>query len=181
LLLGLLTPTDGEILVGGRSIQSIGLSNFRQMTGSVMQDDLLFAGSIADNIAFFDPSPDSERVEACARMAAIDQEIDAMPMQYMTLIGDLGTGLSGGQKQRVVLARALYRSPRILVLDEATSHLDLVNELTINNAIARLPMTRMIVAHRPDTIAMAERIVLLDSGEICHDQMNSARSSAFSH
>lgn len=174
LLLGLLTPTDGEVLIGGVNIKSLGLSNFRQMTGSVMQDDLLFTGTIEDNISFFDPSPDHVRVKECARMAAIDQQISAMPMGYLTLIGDLGSGLSGGQKQRVILARALYRSPRVLVLDEATSHLDLVNELTINNAISHLKMTRIIVAHRPDTIAMAERIVLLDSGEVCLDKLNSS-------
>ena len=174
LLLGLLTPSDGEILIGGVNIKSLGLSNFRQMTGSVMQEDLLFTGTIEDNISFFDPSPNHARVKECAQMAAIDQEISTMAMGYLTLIGDLGSGLSGGQKQRVILARALYRSPRVLVLDEATSHLDLVNELTINNAIAHLKMTRVIVAHRPDTIAMAERIVLLDSGEICLDRLNTS-------
>lgn len=179
LLLGLLSPTQGQILIGGENIQTIGLSNYRQITGSVMQDDLLFAGTIADNIAFFDPESDAARIEECARLAAIERDILSMPMRYMTLIGDLGSGLSGGQKQRIVLARALYRSPRLLVLDEATSHLDLVNEQTINNAIDRLAMTRVLVAHRPDTIAMAERIVLLDSGEVVVDQLNNrARRSA---
>ncbi len=175
LLLGLLEPSSGEILIGGVNIRNLGLSNFRQMTGSVMQDDLLFAGSIAENISFFDTSPDQERIERCAKLAAVDREIEAMPMRYMSLIGDLGTGLSGGQKQRIVLARALYRSPRILVLDEATSHLDLVNELTINNAIKHLAMTRVVVAHRPDTIEMADRVVLLDAGEISHDQLRTRK------
>jgi ATP-binding cassette, subfamily B, bacterial CvaB/MchF/RaxB len=169
LLLGLLVPTDGEILVDGRDIRHVGLGVYRAITGSVMQDDILFAGTIFDNVSFFDPDATAERVERCARLAALSQEIEAMPMRYMSLVGDMGTGLSGGQKQRLVLARALYSTPRILVLDEATSHLDLVNEQTINNAIQGLQMTRIVVAHRPDTIAMADRHIVLDGGEIVFD------------
>lgn len=169
IVLGLLKPTSGEVRLGGLHIEKLGLSNYRSLIGSVMQDDSLFAGTISDNISFFDPDPDAARIESCARLASISDEIEAMPMRYLTLIGDLGTGLSGGQKQRVILARALYRSPKVLVLDEATSHLDLVNELTINNAIARLSISRIIVAHRPDTIAIADRVILMDRGEIAHD------------
>lgn len=169
LILGLLEPTEGEIRVGGSRLAHIGLDNFRRMAGAVMQDDQLFAGSIADNICFFDPTPDQEGIEASARLAALDREVAMMPMGYNTLVEDIGSGLSGGQKQRILLARALYKAPRILVLDEATSHLDVWNEQAVNAAIAKIPMTRIIVAHRPETIAMAQRVVVLEQGRVIRD------------
>lgn len=95
----------------------------------------------------------------------------AMPMAYNTLVGDIGTGLSGGQKQRILLARALYKNPQLLVLDEATSHLDVSNERAVNDAIMKIHLTRIIVAHRPETIAMAERVVVLHGGAIVQDVM----------
>lgn len=169
LMLGLIEPTEGHMLVGGVKLSSLGWQNFRAMLGTVMQDDNLFAGSIQDNISFFDPNADADRVRRCAQLAAIHAEIMAMPMAYHTLVGDIGSGLSGGQKQRLLLARALYREPRILVLDEATSHLDVGNEGLVNRAIQHLALTRIIVAHRPETIAMADRIVVLRQGEIQED------------
>jgi ATP-binding cassette, subfamily B, bacterial CvaB/MchF/RaxB len=174
LLLGLLTPTAGEIRVGGISLGTLGLTNYRQMLGTVMQDDTLFAGSIADNISFFDPMVDMQRVHACAELAAIAPEIAAMPMAFNTLVGDIGTGLSGGQKQRILLARALYKHPKILVLDEATSHLDVWNEQAVNQAIQQIPLTRLIVAHRPETIQMAERVVVLHNGQVAQDVIKPA-------
>ena len=119
------------------------------------------SGSIADNITFFDSAPDMTRVEACARLAAIHDDVLATPMGYHTLIGDMGTVLSGGQKQRVLLARALYKEPKILLLDEATSHLDVPREKQVSEAIKQLKLTRVIVAHRPETIASADRIFAL--------------------
>lgn len=169
LLLGLLSPTDGEIRVGNVALGHIGMANYRNMLGTVMQDDTLFAGSIADNIAFFDPMIDMQRVHQCAQLAAIATEIAAMPMAFNTLIGDIGTGLSGGQKQRILLARSLYKQPKILVLDEATSHLDVWNEQAVNQAIQKIPLTRIIVAHRPETIQMAERIIVLHNGKVAQD------------
>jgi ATP-binding cassette subfamily B protein RaxB len=169
LMLGLVEPTEGEILVGGIKLKHLGLSNFRQVVGTVMQDDYLFAGSVADNISFFDAVPDQARVEACAQLAAIHQEIGAMPMAYNTLVGDIGSGLSGGQKQRILLARALYKNPKLLALDEATSHLDIWNEQLVNAAIKQIQLTRIIVAHRPETIAMAQRVVVLQQGKIVRD------------
>lgn len=166
LILGLLEPTEGEILVGGIPLKHLGLSNYRRLLGTVMQDDPLFAGSIADNICFFDPQPHQDHIEHCAKLAAIHQEILKMPMAYHTLVGDISSGLSGGQKQRILLARALYKNPKLLVLDEATSHLDIQNERLVNEAIKTITMTRLLVAHRPETIAMAERIVVLQSGGI---------------
>ena len=134
-----------------------------------MQEDLLFAGSIADNICFFDARPDFDFVEECARIAAVHDEIEAMPMGYHTLIGDLNQSLSGGQRQRILLARALYKRPRILFLDEATSALDVERERTVNQAIKRLDLTRIIVAHRPETIASANRVVVLNEGRVSQD------------
>jgi ATP-binding cassette subfamily B protein RaxB len=131
-----------------------------------MQDDQLFAGSIADNICFFSDRPDQERIEASAKMAAVHDDISAMPMGYGTLIGDMGTVLSGGQKQRVLLARALYRRPGILLLDEATSHLDVERERAVNDALRRTHMTRIVIAHRPETIRASERTVSLENGEV---------------
>jgi ATP-binding cassette subfamily B protein RaxB len=169
LLLGLLTPTDGEILVNGVRLDHFGVARLRRGVGTVMQEDHLFAGSIADNIVFFDPEADLNRVAQCARLAAIHDEINGMPMRYNTLVGDIGTGLSGGQKQRILLARALYRQPRLLVLDEATSHLDVGNEQQVNAAIRQIALTRVLVAHRPETISMAERVIVLDKGRIVRD------------
>ena len=136
LLAGLLPPTRGTILVNGEPLDRLGAEAWRGMIGVVMQDDSLFAGSIADNIAFFAADPDRERIEASARHAAVHDDIRAMPMGYGTLIGDMGTVLSGGQKQRVLLARALYRQPAVLLLDEATSHLDVAREKAVNGALA---------------------------------------------
>ncbi|HEY8027640.1 MAG TPA: peptidase domain-containing ABC transporter [Burkholderiaceae bacterium] len=169
LLLGLLSPSEGEVLIGGISLARLGQRNYRALIGAVMQDDQLLSGSIADNICFFDLQADRERIEECARMAAIAGDIKSMPMGYQTLIGDMGNSLSGGQKQRILLARALYKRPQILFLDEATSHLDVTREVEVNRAIGALSLTRVIVAHRPETIHSAERIVELVDGEIVRD------------
>ncbi|MFO1227021.1 peptidase domain-containing ABC transporter [Roseateles sp.] len=157
--LGLLQPSEGEVLYGGQRVQHVGIQNFRRQIGTVMQEDVLLTGSLADNIAFFDVQPDRERVQACAHMAQLHEDICRMPMGYETLVGDLGSGLSGGQKQRLLLARAFYKQPRVLALDEATSHLDLNNERAVTAAIAHIPLTRLIIAHRPETIAGAQRVV----------------------
>jgi len=164
IILGLLVPTEGEVLLGGVPISRIGYRAYRQIVGTVMQDDTLLAGSILENIAFFDPQADTALAEECACLAAIHDEIAAMPMAYQTLIGEMGSSLSGGQKQRVLLARALYKRPKILTLDEATSHLDVANEQKVNAALAALPLTRIMVAHRPETIDAAERIIAIQNG-----------------
>jgi ATP-binding cassette subfamily B protein RaxB len=166
LLLGLLPPTAGSIRIGGQEIHQLGLRNYRGIVGAVLQDDQLFAGSVAENIAFGDPELNFARVEAAARLAAVHEEIVAMPMGYHSLIGDMGTVLSGGQKQRVILARALYRRPKLLFLDEATSHLDVERERLVNEAVRRLKLTKLIIAHRPETIASADRVLVMHGGRI---------------
>lgn len=168
-LLGILPSSEGDVLIGDVNLKQLGLSTLRQMVGTVLQDDVLFAGSIADNISFFDPHADQQWIVDCAAMAAVAQEITAMPMGYNTLVGDMGTVLSGGQKQRVLLARALYKRPKILFLDEATSHLDIAKEYEVNAAVKALNMTRIIIAHRPETIATASRVIVLVNGKVIQD------------
>jgi ATP-binding cassette subfamily B protein RaxB len=175
LLAGLLEPTRGTILANGEPLGRIGAEAWRAMIGVVMQDDSLFAGSIADNISFFAADPDRDRIEACARAAAVHADIAAMPMGYGTLIGDMGTVLSGGQKQRVLLARALYRAPGLLLLDEATSHLDVPRERAVNAALAAMALTRVVVAHRPETIHASGRVITLENGRIAGERTQDRR------
>ena len=177
LMLGVLAPTAGQVLVGGRPLEHLGLRAWRDQVGAVMQDDTLFSGSIADNISFFSAQPDREWLQQCARVASIHDDILTLPMQYQTLIGDLGVALSGGQKQRLLLARALYKRPQVLFLDEATSSLDVDRERTVNQAVKQLALTRVIVAHRPETIASAARVIALHEGRVAQD-LRSVRGAA---
>lgn len=165
-ILGLLEPTSGEILIDGVPLRVLGHEAFRRSIGVVMQDDQLLSGSIADNICFFDEGFDLEHMVRCAELAGIDDEISRMPMAYNSLIGDMGTSLSGGQKQRILLARALYRRPRLLFMDEGTSHLDLATERQVTAAVKSLGLTRVIIAHRPETIASASRRLVLCEGQL---------------
>jgi ATP-binding cassette, subfamily B, bacterial CvaB/MchF/RaxB len=176
LMLGLLEPEAGALSVDGQPIVKFGMRTWRQQIGVVMQDDQMFAGSIADNIACFDASIDMVAVRAAADWAAIADDIEAMPMKYNTLIGDMGAALSGGQRQRILLARALYRKPRILFLDEATSHLDVQRERQVCEAIRRLAITRVVIAHRPETIASADRVIVLRDGKV-HQSLEQYRSA----
>lgn len=169
LLLGVLKPVEGRIQIGNVALDQMGHSPWRRLVGTVMQDDTLFAGSIAENICFFDAQPDRARIEECARQAAIHTDIEAMAMGYQTLVGDMGTVLSGGQKQRVMLARALYKRPQVLLLDEATSHLDVKREAQVNATLASLQITRIVIAHRPETIGAAERVIEMQAGQIVFD------------
>ena len=133
---------------------------------AVLQDDSCLSGTIAENICCFDSAPDLEKIVTAAQLACIHEEIIAMPMQYHSLVGDMGSSLSGGQRQRILLARALYQSPDILFLDEASSHLDTVNETRINQHLNTLNITRIIVAHRPQTIAVADKVYHLKNGKL---------------
>jgi ATP-binding cassette subfamily B protein RaxB len=169
LLASLLEPSSGEIVINGRPLMESGVGQYRAQIGVVLQDDQLFAGSIADNISFFADAPVDAQIRECARQAAVLDDVAAMPMGFHTLIGDMGTVLSGGQKQRILIARALYREPVLLLLDEATSHLDVAREQSVNAAIGGLPMTRIIVAHRRETILSADRIIVLGKGRVVAD------------
>ncbi|MGZ5893047.1 MAG: peptidase domain-containing ABC transporter [Caldimonas sp.] len=168
-MLGILVPQSGRIRIGSASLQQVGLRSWRDMIGTVMQEDQLFAGSIIDNLTFFDADADVTWAEECARIAAVADEIEAMPMSWHTLVGDMGTSLSGGQRQRILLARALYKRPKFLFLDEATSALDVDREREVNAAIRQLEITRVIVAHRPETIASAGRVIVLQDGRVAQD------------
>ena len=156
-MMGLTPPSEGIVAADGQDIRTAAGSYRRRIAG-VMQGDGLFAGSIAENIAAFDEHPDAGWIAECAARAAILDDIRRMPMGFESLVGDMGSTLSGGQKQRIVLARALYRRPEILFLDEATSHLDEATEAVIARALRDLRMTRVIVAHRPATIAHADAV-----------------------
>jgi ATP-binding cassette subfamily B protein RaxB len=169
LMAGLLKPQSGDVIVNGHSVCESRASVLGNV-GFVLQDDCLFAGTIADNIAFSSDVADMSRVEECARLASLDDEINQMHMGYNTLIGDMGSALSGGQQQRLLLARALYQRPSILILDEATSHLDVPTEQHIAAMLAELRMTRIFAAHRPDTIRIADRVITLSrSGKISEE------------
>jgi ATP-binding cassette, subfamily B, bacterial CvaB/MchF/RaxB len=160
-MLGLLEPTSGEVLIDGLPLGQIGPRVYREHIGAVMQEDQLLSGSIADNICFFETTFDLQRMIECARIAGIHDDVMAMPMSYNSLIGDMGSSLSSGQKQRVLLARALYRRPKILFLDEGTAHLDTDKEKEINANLRHLNMTRVSVAHRPEITHGADMIIHL--------------------
>lgn len=164
ILMGLFQPSHGEVLVGGRRLDSFDKHRARQVIGSVAQDDELFAGSLAENIAFFDPEIDMARVEQVASMASILDDINKMPMRFDTMVGDMGSALSGGQKQRVLLARALYSRPQILFIDEGTSHLDPIAEERVLQTLTSLEITIIVVAHRSKSIERANRVVAVMSG-----------------
>lgn len=159
IMLGLLEPTSGEVLVDGIPLQTIGTRIYREQVAAVMQEDQLLSGSVADNICFFDPAFDHEKMTLCAQMAGAHDEIMAMPMAYNSLVGDMGSSLSGGQKQRVLLARALYKSPKILFLDEGTAHLDVEKEKQITRRLRDLSITRISVAHRPEIMNGADVVL----------------------
>lgn len=163
IMVGLVRASRGNVLVDGRALRDFGLPEYRRQIGVVMQNDQLLSGTIIDNVAFFARRPDRAKVEAACHKAGILDEIVRMPMGLYTLLGDMGEVLSGGQKQRLLLARALYRDPAILFLDEATSHLDAAGEVRLVREIAGLEITRVVAAHRSETLRHADRIIDLGS------------------
>ena len=158
---GLYPLTSGDVRVDGLPLSIWGPKAIRSSIGAVLQNDELLPGSVLDNVTFFDEEPDVEWAWECLRNAAVADEIRHLPMAEHSYVGDLGGALSGGQRQRLLLARALYKRPRIVILDEATAHLDVDRERRINDYMKSLAVTRIIVAHRPDTVASADRVVML--------------------
>ena len=160
-LVGLLDRSEGALTYSGRDVREWDRGAYRGRIGVVLQDDQLFVGTLEDNISFFDPAHDPERVRQCAELAGIAADIETMPMQYNTIVGSLGVALSGGQKQRVLLARALYRQPQMLFLDEAFDQLDLAREREITERLKALGICLVIVSHRPETVREVDRTVRL--------------------
>lgn len=175
LLLGLVEPDSGDVLADGLPLARFGYKSFHAQVAAVLQEDSLFAGTLADNIALFDERIDMDRVVASAAAAAIHDDIMRMPMGYETLVGDMGSTLSGGQKQRVLLARALYRQPKILLMDEGTAHLDAMHEQAVNQAISAMGITRIIIAHRRETIEIADRVLVMAGGKVLSDGWGGGR------
>jgi ATP-binding cassette subfamily B protein RaxB len=155
----LLTPQNGEVKLNDIDISKIGLKNYRRIIAVVMQDDSLFSGSIRDNVTMFDPAPDEVLLIKCIKSAYMTQDINEMPMGLYSLVGDMGSSLSGGQKQRLLIARALYKQPDIVFFDESTCHLDAIAERKINRAIKKMGITRIMIAHREETILLADRVI----------------------
>lgn len=163
IMLGLLEPSMGEVLINGRNLRTISSIDYAKVIGVVMQDDIMFQGTVADNISFFDAPMDMARVVKAAEKANIATEVRAMPMQYYSLLAEAAQDISGGQKQRLFIARAIYHEPKVLFLDEATSHLDSLSEGMVSQAVKAMDMTRVLIAHRRETIATADRVLVLDS------------------
>lgn len=165
ILCGLLPPSSGEIRYDGRPAAQLGLPGLRRAMGVVLQDVWLFAGTIRANIVLARDLPDDD-VRHAAALAGIAAEIEALPLGYETPLADGGAGVSGGQRQRIALARALAHRPRVVVLDEATSHLDALGEARVAESLTRMGVTRISVAHRLSTVRDADRIVVLDRGRV---------------
>jgi ATP-binding cassette subfamily B protein RaxB len=177
IMMGLFQPSQGAVLVDDRALPTVSES-WRSQIGSVMQDDVLYAGSLAENIAFFDPEIDMHRVVEVARLAAIHDDIAGMPMGYDSLVGDMGAALSGGQKQRVLLARALYPDPAVLFMDEGTAHLDPKLEAEVVASLDGLGITRIVIAHRPAAIETASRVLAVSRGYVRPSVTPQARDTA---
>jgi ATP-binding cassette subfamily B protein RaxB len=166
IMLGLLEPTSGEVLIDGLPLFGIGVKAYREQTAAVMQEDELLSGTIADNICFFDSSFDQQMMFKCAQIAGIHDDLMAMPMTYNSLVGDMGSCLSSGQKQRVLLARALYRKPKILFVDEGTAHVDVEMERQIYDNLASLELTLICIAHRPGVLVHSDKVFCLNGGNV---------------
>ena len=162
IMLGLLEPTEGEVLIDGVPLSGVNVRAYREQLGAVMQEDELLSGSIADNICFFDANFDRQRMFRCAELAGIHDDLMAMPMAYNSLVGDMGSSLSSGQKQRVLLARALYRQPKVLFVDEGTAHVDVDMERQIYENLRSQQITLICIAHRPGVLAYSDKVFRLD-------------------
>jgi subfamily B ATP-binding cassette protein MsbA len=168
LLLAHEQPTIGRILIDGRDLRTLRRRDYRSHVGVVLQDDVLFDGSIGDNIRYSRPDASVAEVRLAARLAHCDEFVTRLPAGYATLVGERGLRLSAGQRQRVTLARAMIADPRILILDEATSYLDSESEFLVKAALRTLcrARTTFVIAHRLSTVRNADQILVVDAGAI---------------
>jgi ATP-binding cassette subfamily B protein len=162
---------DGRVLVDGVDVRELRLRELRKAVGIVFEDTFLFSASIGENIAFAEPDAPLERIARAARLAGADEFIEALPEGYDTPIGERGYSLSGGQRQRIAIARAILADPRVLILDDATSSVDPTKEHEIRDALTEVmrDRTTIVIAHRPATIALADRVVLIGDGRVLAD------------
>lgn len=166
LLLGIYEPTEGEILYDGLPLRTLNYQAVRSQCGAITQESTLFSGSVRENITLHNPQMDLEQVIQLAQAADIHEDIMRWPMGYETLVSEQGSALSGGQRQRLAIARALANRPVILLFDEATSQLDAQTEQVVNENISQLTCTRIVIAHRLNTIQDADQILVLEGGTI---------------
>jgi ATP-binding cassette subfamily B protein RaxB len=166
LLLGLLAPQSGQIAVDGTPLGGANMCAWRGRIGAVMQDDYLLSGTLADNISFFAPQPNMTAIEGAARFALIHDDIARMPMAFDSLVSDMGVALSSGQRQRILLARALYRDPDVLFLDEGTANLDEATEAEIVRRLMAMPFTRIAISHRPALVEAAQIVLHVEGGKV---------------
>jgi ABC-type bacteriocin/lantibiotic exporter with double-glycine peptidase domain len=170
LMLGLEHPQGGSIFYDQYNLSEINLSSFRRLSvGICLQDGRLVEGTILDNIIFNNPSLTEEDAWEAARMAALDKDIQQLPLGMQTPISVDGKGVSGGQRQRILIARALVRKPKILFLDEATSALDNISQHIVTESLAKIKCTRVVIAHRLSTIKQCNRVIVLRDGRVAAD------------
>ena len=173
-------PQQGRVLIDGRDLGAVPLRDYRAHLGVVLQDNFLFDGTIAENIAYARPHAGLDEIKTVSRIAHCDEFVEAFDNQYDTIVGERGVRLSGGQRQRVSIARAILANPRILILDEATSSLDSESEALIQDGLRslRAGRTTFVIAHRLSTIRSADQILVLEAGEIVergtHDELLAA-------
>ncbi len=175
LLTGLYRPTSGRVLYDGMDLEGLELASLRRQLGIVLQQPYLFSESIRNNIALGDEGLPLHRIVEAAKKAHIHDFVQTLPLGYDSTLSDGGASLSGGQRQRLALARALVRRPSILLLDEATSHLDAESEREVLEELERLHATRLVIAHRLSTVVRADKILVMENGEIVeqgrHDEL----------
>ncbi len=183
--MGLYQPTEGTITIDDWNLERIDLATLRKQVGFVLQENLLFSGTILENIALGDENPDRQQVEEAATLAGAHDFIRAMPLGYDMVVGEFGLTLSGGQRQRISIARALYRNPRIVVMDEATSALDSLSEREIQKNLDAIlaDRTSFIIAHKIATVRDADQILVLHDGAIVetgtHDELIAKRGTYY--
>ena len=168
LVMALDRPRSGRVLVDGHDLARVRLADYRRQLGVVLQDDFLFDGTVRENIAFARPDASEDEVRAAARLAHCDEFVERFEQQYDTVVGERGVKLSGGERQRIAIARAILADPRILILDEATSHLDSESEALIRDGLRALRRgrTTFVIAHRLSTIRRADQILVVEDGQV---------------